>query len=180
MEKRGTPGVSADGQTSPSVIFGEEQVQQWRAQSMHQLQELEIMNQALRSTLNLQTPAPPTGMSYNVSDSNLWSYAAYNRHFFWIKKHSNRQTAHCIDRICNQYCSGSAGCRTDDHFQAAWYNTSPCETNFITVLTVVGKEQFSVSLGFFRRVLPWLNYYSCQISTRRSYTYGYTIFWWQE
>ncbi|BBM99430.1 hypothetical protein MPTK1_1g21260 [Marchantia polymorpha subsp. ruderalis] len=33
----------------------EEQVQQWRAQSMHQLQELESMNQALRSTLNLQS-----------------------------------------------------------------------------------------------------------------------------
>lgn len=63
MEKRVTQGGSADGQTPPSAIFGEEQVQQWRAQSMHQLQELEIMNQALRSTLNLQTPASPTGVS---------------------------------------------------------------------------------------------------------------------
>ncbi|KAG0566570.1 hypothetical protein KC19_7G073400 [Ceratodon purpureus] len=60
VEKRGAPGVSADGQTSPSLTLGEEQVQQWRAQSMHQLQELETMNQALRSTLNLQTAAPPT------------------------------------------------------------------------------------------------------------------------
>ncbi|KAL2650625.1 hypothetical protein R1flu_018753 [Riccia fluitans] len=37
----------------------EEQVQLWRAQSMHQLQELESMNQALRETLNLHSCCAP-------------------------------------------------------------------------------------------------------------------------
>ncbi|XP_073392391.1 uncharacterized protein [Physcomitrium patens] len=60
VEKRVTPEIVAECQVSPSGQTGEEQVQQWRAQSIHQLQELEIMNQALRSTLNLQTFAPPT------------------------------------------------------------------------------------------------------------------------
>lgn len=62
VEKKGSPEAGPDGKVSPSALFGEEQVQQWRAQSMHQLQELEIMNQALRSTLSLQTAAPTSGL----------------------------------------------------------------------------------------------------------------------
>ncbi len=62
VERKGSAGAIGDGITSPSDILGDEQIQQWRAQSMHQLQELELMNQALRSTLNRQTSGLPTGM----------------------------------------------------------------------------------------------------------------------
>ncbi|KAH9544133.1 hypothetical protein CY35_13G101600 [Sphagnum magellanicum] len=61
VERKGAAGHIGDGITSPSDILGDEQIQQWRAQSMHQLQELELMNQALRSTLNRQTSGLPTG-----------------------------------------------------------------------------------------------------------------------
>ncbi|KAL3691023.1 hypothetical protein R1sor_004674 [Riccia sorocarpa] len=44
----------------------EEQVQLWRAQSMHQLQELESMNEALRETLNLHSCCAPHAPQSNT------------------------------------------------------------------------------------------------------------------
>ena len=80
VEKKGSPEANPDGKVSPSALFGEEQVQQWRAQSMHQLQELEIMNQALRSTLNLQTAAPTSGLCAISTDSQEELHSKINKH----------------------------------------------------------------------------------------------------
>ncbi|KAH7353087.1 hypothetical protein KP509_19G077800 [Ceratopteris richardii] len=47
----------------------EEQLRQWRAQSLHQLQELERMNQALRAVISRHTcPAPPSNTAVNTEN----------------------------------------------------------------------------------------------------------------
>jgi len=100
VERKGAAGHIGDGITSPSDILGDEQIQQWRAQSMHQLQELELMNQALRSTLNRQTSGLPTGMC-----SLLISYRGNN--FLGCKGHDVCRMSSCrviilfsADEIC--------------------------------------------------------------------------------
>ncbi|CAK9863428.1 unnamed protein product [Sphagnum jensenii] len=74
VERKGSAGAIGDGITSPSDILGDEQIQQWRAQSMHQLQELELMNQALRSTLNRQTSGLPTGGTQSGGQGQVGGY----------------------------------------------------------------------------------------------------------
>ncbi|CAK9855347.1 unnamed protein product, partial [Sphagnum jensenii] len=74
VERKGSAGAIGDGITSPSDILGDEQIQQWRAQSMHQLQELELMNQALRSTLNRQTSGLPTEFGLREQFQNYSSF----------------------------------------------------------------------------------------------------------